>query len=185
MKEKEIQNKLQSILGKNRYEHTLGVAYTAAAMAMNYDEDIDSAYLAGLLHDCAKGYTIERQMELCCKYGIAITDGMAQSPQIIHQSLGSVLANKVYQVEDQRICDAIEVHTTGKPNMTLLDKIIFISDYIEPNRPMIEGLAKARKLAFHNIDQCMVHILKSTIDYLKQSGKSLDSSTVETYNYYK
>lgn len=185
MKIVEIENKLKEYLKPARYRHTLGVAYTAAAMAMAFDEDPDKAYRAGLLHDCAKGFSIEEQRELCEKYGISLEGPMEDSPQLMHSALAPFIAKEKYNEQDAEVLSSIECHTTGKTAMKPLEEIVFIADYIEPNRKMIPGLSKVRKLAFCDLHECTHKILKHTIAYLEQCGQKIDKRTVETCEYYE
>lgn len=181
----EIKKKLSGNLKESRYTHTLGVAYTASAMAMALGADIQKAFRAGLLHDCAKGYAIERQMKLCGQYGIILTREMKESPQLLHSALAPYIARDCYGNEDVEIASAVECHTTGKPGMSLLDKIIFIADYIEPGRKDIPDLSEARRLAFSDINQCLLKIIETTMQYLKSRDQAIDPRTTETYEYYK
>ena len=185
MNTNEIEEKLKKQLKPGRYRHTIGVAYTAASMAMAFEVDMDKAYRAGLLHDCAKGYALEEQSRLCKVYGIMEEELFHDSPQLMHSALAPHIAREFYEEQDPEVLSAIQYHTTGKPAMTDLEKIIFIADYIEPNRKMISGLTKARKLAFTDLDQCTSFILKQTIDYLKSQGNNIGHQTIETYEYYQ
>lgn len=179
--------KLQQELVKKRYTHTLGVSYTAAALAMKYGLDIKKAQVAGLLHDCAKCNSDEKMLEKCKKNKIAMTEIEKRNPYLLHAKLGAYLAKKEYEIEEEDILSAIVYHTTGKPNMSMLEKIIFVSDYIEPNRKEIWGLSEIRKIAFENLDEAVYLILEHTLSYLKtESGKKeIDSMTEKAFEYYK
>lgn len=179
-----VREKLKVILDTPRYEHTLGVAYTAACMGMYWGEDPLTCELAGMLHDCAKNMTAEDLISGCHRVGIALSAEELASPQILHAIYGAVVAREAYGITDKKILSAIRFHTTGKANMTLLEKIIFIADFIEPLRSKAACLDEARKLAFQDIDRCMALILKETLNYLKESGKPVEVHTKEAYNYY-
>lgn len=181
----EIQKKLEKKLKKERYIHTLGVMYTAGALAMCYGEDIHPAMTAGLLHDCGKFASNKEQMELCKQYRIPLTESEIQVPALIHAKLGAYLADHIYGIKDCQILDAILYHTTGKPEMNLLEKIIFLADYIEPGRKMIPGLPEVRKLAFQDIDSAVCLCTELTLQYLEQSNRQIDPMTRRTYEYYK
>ena len=129
-----IQHVLKKELDDNRYQHTLGVMYTAASMAMCYDVDVLKALYAGLLHDCAKCIPNDKKLHLCGKYGFTVSDIERENPSLLHAKLGACLAHEKYGVTDKEIIHAIESHTTGCPAMTMLEKIIYIADYIEPGR---------------------------------------------------
>lgn len=182
---RKIRKKLKDCLSKSRYQHTLGVEFTAAAMAMKYSIDIDRAELAGLLHDCAKCIDDEEKLEECKKYNVKITDVEKRNPFLIHSKLGAVYAHEKYGVDDEEILSAIRCHTTGKPDMTTLEKIIFIADYIEPGRDKAKNLAEIRRISFEDIDEAMYMILRDTLEYLESGEGELDPVTEETYIFYK
>jgi predicted HD superfamily hydrolase involved in NAD metabolism len=181
----EIEDKLKKELTENRYRHTLGVTYTACSLAMVHGADLRQARLGGLLHDCAKCIPNSDKIEICKKKKIDVTEFEMEHPVLLHAKLGAYLARKEYGCEDPAVLDAISWHTTGRPAMTLLEKIIFISDYIEPNRDKQPNLAEIRKLAFTDLDRCMYLILRDTVDYLSENPKSMDHTTLAAYEYYK
>lgn len=180
-----IRRKLMTELDTERYEHTLGVMYTAASMAMRYDEDVEKALLAGLLHDCAKCISGENKIKLCNKYHLSVSEVEKKNPSLLHAKLGAFLAAKKYHIKDKDVINAIASHTTGCPNMTLLDKIIYIADYIEPGRKELPNMAEVRKLAFTDINECLYRILEDSLVYLKSKNISVDPMTEKTYLYYK
>lgn len=182
---KHVSKQLKKELDKNRYQHTLGVMYTASCLAMRYESDMQQAMLAGLLHDCAKCIPGEKQIQLCRKNHIEIREVEEENPFLLHAKLGAFLAETNYGVSDREALHAIEVHTTGEAAMNLLDKIIFVSDYIEPNRDKAPNLKEIRALAFEQIDQAVLKILHDTIYYLNQKRGSVDYKTHDTYEYYK
>lgn len=182
---KEIKKDLAKKLKKERFEHTEGVMYTAAALAMRYDEDIEKALTAGLLHDCGKFCPPKDQIKLCEKKEILLTDSEKEMPALIHAKLGAYLAEHEYGIRDESILNAITYHTTGRPDMTMLEKIIYIADYIEPNRKIIPGLDEVRRLSFTDINQAVCLSAGATTRYLKNGGKSVDPMTIQTYNFYK
>ncbi len=180
-----ISKKLQKKLDKERYEHTLGVMYTAAALAMCHNANVEQAILAGLLHDCAKCIPNDKKIKLCRKYKLELSDVELQNPSLLHAKLGAYIARKKYHVEDCEVLCAIKSHTTGKPAMTLLEKIIYIADYIEPGRPDLPNMAEVRQLAFKNIDECLYRMLNDSLIYLKSKKLPVDKMTEKTYDYYK
>ena len=159
MEVQQIDDKLKTALKPSRYRHTLGVAYTASCMAMVFGVDVHKAYRAGLLHDCAKGFSMEKQRALCKRYNISLEGTLTKSPQLMHQEIAPFLASDEYKEQDSEVLSAIACHTTGKIGMTPLEQIVFIADYMEPNRKMIPGLSKVRKLAFEDLDKCTKTIL--------------------------
>lgn len=180
-----IRKKLKKELDRDRYEHTLGVMYTASALAMCHGTNIEQALLAGLLHDCAKCIPGDKKIKLCQKYHLDVTDVERNNPSLLHAKLGAFLAKKKYHIQDQGILYAIKSHTTGRPAMTLLEKIIYIADYMEPGRAELPNMAEVRKMAFRDIDECLYRILKDSLVYLKSRDLPIDTMTEKTYNYYK
>lgn len=182
-----IKEKLQSALSIDRYIHTLGVAEEAQKLAAVYGdaELVKKAEYAGLLHDCVKDYPDDMKKRFCKEYHVPVDDVMKKQLGLIHPFLGAEVAKREYGVEDEDIIGAIRWHTTGKPEMTVLEKIVFIADYIEPNRKPFDGLEKARKLAYEDLDKAMAYILESTIEYVKERNRALHPYSVEALEYYK
>ena len=180
-----MQKKLKKYVDESRYVHTLGVMYTAAALAMRYDADLEKAQVAGLLHDCAKCIPNDEKLRLCEENDILISSVERENPFLLHAKLGALLAKTEYDVTDPLILHAIKVHTTGEPDMNILDMIIYIADYIEPNRNKAANLDRVRELAFHDLDVCMAEILHDTLVYLKKRGGNIDPTTQMTYEFYK
>lgn len=181
----EMKKKLKKALDKERYEHTKGVMYTAASLAMAHGSSIEDAMTAGLLHDCAKCIPNDEKIALCEKHHIIVSAAEEANPSLLHAKLGALLAEIEYDITNPEILHAIKVHTTGEPDMSLLDKIIFISDYIEPGRDKAPNLDKVRKIAFKDLNACMAQILRDTLIYLKQGHGSIDPTTELTYEFYK
>ncbi len=180
-----FRQRLQEKLPPMRYEHSLGVAYTAMALAMRYEYDLDRAEVAGLLHDCAKYYSDGEIIKKCRKHEIPLSEAEIQAPAVLHAKYGAWLAQHRYGVSDPEILSAIRWHTTGKAEMSLLDKIIYIADYIEPRRDKAPDLPHIRKLAFEDLDLTMYEILDGTLQYLEKKGGSVDPMTNEAYDYFK
>ena len=170
---RKIRRAMEKTQDEMRYEHTLGVAYTAAALAMRYGASVENAQLAGLLHDCAKCLDDDKKIAICEKHNISITEVEKRNPFLLHAKAGSFLA-----------MNAILNHTTGRPGMSLLEKIIFVADYIEPGRKKAPNLAEIREMAFISLDGAVVKILKDTLDYLKSTPGEIDPMTQKTYDYY-
>ena len=180
----DLQKKMKKKLNEYRYEHTLGVMYTSAALAMRHGVDLEQALVAGLLHDCAKCYSDEKKFELCEKYGVVLTAVERQNTALIHAKLGAVLAREKYEVDSEDVCQAIATHTTGAPAMKPLQQIVFIADYIEPHRDRARHLDEIRYTAFQDLDRACEMILTDTLNYLSDSPNTVDPMTQETYEYY-
>lgn len=179
-----IQKELKKELKHDRYEHTMGVMYTAANLAFSQKYPPTKAMMAGLLHDCAKCMSDEERLSICKENDIEVRPIEIQHPHLLHGKVGAYLAKTKYGICDPQILRAIAVHTTGVPEMSLLDKIIYIADYIEPNRYKATNLSAVRELAYKDLDACLLRILKDTIEYLQSDTDSMDPLTLETYAYY-
>lgn len=182
---REIQKTLKKDLDEDRYQHTIGVMYTAAALTMSHkDVDMDHALLAGLLHDCAKCITDEKKLKLCQKYGIELSFYEKEHPFILHAKLGAKIASLKFNIEHPEILTSIQFHTTGKAAMTPLEKVIYIADYIEPGRNKAPNLRYIREIAFSNLDECMYLILKDCLEYLKSARQEIDPMSMSAFEYY-
>lgn len=177
-----INRKLHTMLTPKRFKHTQGVAEEAVKLAKRYGADKKKAYIAGLLHDCAKCIPTEEKLEACKKYGIKPDPILKAQPDLTHSFLGAKIAEKDYGIKDNDILNSIAYHTTGRADMSLLEKIIYIADYIEPNRAYFEGLDYIRKLAYEDIDKTITAILKKTISYNK--NKVIHPLSLEALDYY-
>ena len=180
-----IKTELTKHLDEPRMEHTLGVMYTAASLAMRYDYDIEKAMIAGLLHDCAKCIPGQEKINLCIKHGLSISEIEYKNPGLLHAKLGAAFAKSIYHINNDEILNAIASHTTGRPDMTLLDKIIYISDYMEPGRRNLPNMKDIRRMAFENIDNCLYKLLFDSLVYLKTMNMPIDPMTEQTFHYYK
>lgn len=180
-----IRKQLAKTLDSKRYEHTQGVAYTSAALAMRYGEDVKKAELAGLLHDCAKCMDNEKKIHICKKNDISISDAEYRNPFLLHAKVGGYLTKTKYKIDDEDIINAVLYHTTGRPGMSLLEKIVYIADYIEPGREHISNLDEVRNLCFRDLDEALLRILEDCLIHLKESKKEIDPMTQMTYEFYK
>ena len=147
MEREEMLQFLKKKLPSKRYIHSIGVEYTAACMAFVYGEDVERCRLAGLLHDNAKYMNDSEKLKKAEKYGLPINDCERRNPDLLHGKLGAYYAERRFGIVDPEILSAITYHTTGRPDMTLLEKIVFVADFIEPNRKMIKELPEIRKEA--------------------------------------
>lgn len=180
-----LQNKMKKALEEKRFEHTLGVAYTATNLAFVYDYDDKKAFVAGLLHDCAKCLSHEKRLLVCEKNRLEITTVEEENPVLLHAKVGAFFAKEKYGIYDLDILDAIRYHTTGRPDMGLLEKIIYVADYIEPHRKKLPRLSEIRKIAFEDLDRAIYMILENSLKYLEKGGSKIDPKTEETYVFYK
>ncbi|WP_405376504.1 nicotinate (nicotinamide) nucleotide adenylyltransferase [Pseudobutyrivibrio sp.] len=179
-----LSQEMNKELKSSRYVHTLGVATTAYSLALKWNYPAYTAMVAGILHDCAKCISDEKRISVCEKNNIPIRDIEYKYPHLLHGKVGAFYCKNKYDVFDDQIAHAIEVHTTGCPGMNLLDKIIFVADYIEPGRDKQPRLDILRSVAYEDLDKCVFMILEDTVNYLNENPEMVDSTTIDTYNYY-
>ncbi len=165
MTREEMKIKLKDSITKKRFIHSLNVMELAAELAAAHGIDKEKAAIAGLLHDCAKNIEADESLRLCEEFQIDIIDVERLQPKLLHGKVGAVLATKEYGVDDEEILDAIRHHTLGRENMTTMDKIVFIADYVEPGRNF-EGIEELRELAFTDLDKTMVISLDNIIKHI-------------------
>ncbi|GLC83007.1 bis(5'-nucleosyl)-tetraphosphatase (symmetrical) YqeK [Lacrimispora brassicae] len=181
----ELRNNLKGRLTPSRFEHTVSVSFICTALAMRYGCDLNKAELAGLLHDCAKPYGDDEIIRKCRKQNLPLTDDELKAPVVLHAKYGAWLTEHKYGINDGEIINAIRWHTTGRPEMSTLEKIVFTADYIEPRRDRAANLALVRSVAFVDLDESVYQILKETLEYLEGKGNFVDSMSKQAYAYYK
>nr|WP_284700632.1 bis(5'-nucleosyl)-tetraphosphatase (symmetrical) YqeK [Thermoanaerobacterium sp. R66] len=174
-------DKLKKLLSDERFNHSLGVMETSEKLAVRYGIDVEKAKIAGLLHDCAKNLREDELVALANKYGIQIDDVLEKSPTLLHGPVGGYMIEDYFGIHDDEIKRAIMLHTTGDRDMTLLDKIIFLADYIEPNRNF-DGVENLREMAYKNLDEAVIMALDETIKYVIEKGQLLYQKTVIARN---
>lgn len=182
----EIIEDLKKTQDEARFLHTMGVAQTAKRMAESLGENPNKAYLAGLLHDCAKCVSDEDKIKICKENNIEISYSEKCNPFLLHAKVGAYFTQHKYHITDSDIINAVRYHTTGRKNMSLLEKIIFTADYIEPGRKKQPNLKILRQMAYKDIDKTVLLILRDTLNYLLEQGQeNIDEYTKEAYIYYK
>ena len=180
-----FRKQLESRLDPMRYEHSLSVSFTCAALAMRYGYDINKAEVAGLLHDCAKRFSDTVLIAKCKKHDILLTEDELRAPAVIHAKYGAWMAEHKFGIQDEEILSAIRCHTTGKPAMGTLDKILYVADYIEPRRDKAGNLPEMRYLAFQDLDRTVYALLTSALAYLGKKGGNVDRMTRQAFEYYE
>lgn len=170
-------------LKASRIRHTLGVEQTAVSMARQYHEDPQAASLAGLLHDNAKNLDISLQLSIARRAYPDMEFSMEYS-SVLHAFAGASEARNHYPQLSSDIINAICYHTTGRPEMSRLEKIIYCADYIEPNRPDFPGLKESRALVFQDLDRGLYQIMCQTTDYVVKRGKQMHPLTLQALSYY-
>lgn len=173
MNREEIIGQLRASLDGERMEHTLGVEQTAGRLAERFGVDPERARLAGLLHDCAKGMEAGRMRGLIAQRGLEVDDMERRTTSLLHAPAGAALAFLKYGVRDEGILSAIRWHTTGRPDMTALEGLIYLSDVIEPTRPGYPGLDRVRAAAEQDLRRAMLLAVEDTVEYVRGRGRQL------------
>ena len=180
---------LRKKLDAARYEHSLGVAYTACSLFFAHGrgstEELSRAYTAGLLHDCAKCLDAEKRDKYVKKYGVELSEMELQHPFLIHAKLGAVLAKEKYGVTDEEIISSIRWHTTGCSDMSFMEAVIFAADFIEPNRKQLVCYDEIRPLIYKDLNKAVYLILSHTLEHLESKGQPIEEHTKEAFEYYK
>lgn len=178
-----LREKSEPYLDKKRVPHVRGCAAEAARLARRWGADADLAQEAGILHDITKKFTRDEQLLFCEKYGI-ITDAVErENPKLLHAKTGAALSRDLFGVSDE-VYGAIFWHTTGRPNMRLLEKILYMADYIEPNR-QFEGVDALRALAYADLDKAMVLGLKMSLEDISSHGTQPHQNSIEALSWYQ
>lgn len=173
--------KLKKTLTKNRYEHTLNVVKIAEDLAQRYHADVDKASLAALLHDCAKNFSDAQLIEYAEDHGMKIDPVTRMEPQLLHGPVGVLVAKNIYGVTDKQVLNAIQNHTTGRKNMSKLEKIIYLADFIEPGRTY-PGVDELRIAAFEDLDKAVILALTNTIRHVALINGLIHKRTIDARN---
>ena len=177
-----IKKELKQILLEKRYIHSIGVMEMAMELAQIYNIDIETAQIAGLLHDNAKEMTDDEMLQYVKENNIQISETEKNSVKLLHGKIGADIAKKKYDVSEE-IAKAIEYHTTTNPNMDTLAKIIYVSDKIELNRKTEKyDIEAERKLSKEDLDKAMLLIINDVTKYLIEQGKLIAIESIETRN---
>lgn len=179
---KDINEFLVKNLSVKRVNHVLGVAKTARELAFLNNEDENKAELAAMLHDIAKEMPIDEQLKILSDNNFKITDIDEASPQVLHGFVGEFIARDKFGIDDEAILKAVAYHTTGKADMTTLEKIIYIADYIEPTRDY-PGVDTLRKVTYKDLDEGILMGLNNTIKLLLDKDAVIHPLTIEARNY--
>lgn len=171
-------------IDQKRFLHSLNTAKAAAALARKYGADENKAYIAGLLHDVAKGLPASSLESIAAKNGVEVDEYERSNPELIHGKIGAAIISSELGIKDEDILNAIKWHTTGHKNMSLLEKIIYLADIIEPGRnfPETEAL---RALAYKDIDEAMIRGLGHVMNFVKEKGLTLHPNSALAYEYIK
>ena len=172
-----------SYLKHKRIPHVLGTEQEAIRLAERYGADVEKARVAALLHDCTKKLDMPTQLALCGQYGIALDELEQKALKLLHSKTGAAIARDVFGVDDE-VYSAIWYHTTGHANMTKLEKIIYLADYIEPSRDF-PGVDTLRKVCYEDLDKGLLLGLEMTIEEMTAMGNPVHRATVEARDWLK
>jgi len=178
----EIYDYVKVVLSKGRFIHTLGVVSVAKKLAIINGFSEEKAEKAALCHDIAKNLTRDEMKDLILKNNVILSEDEKNSFQLWHGILGPYVAKMALDIEDEEILSSIRWHTTGRVNMTKLEKIIYIADMIEPSRTF-EGVEEIREVTLNNLDEGVLLGLTQTINFLLLKGDTIDLNTVKARNY--
>lgn len=170
-----------SYLKPKRMPHVLGTEQEAVRLAEKYGADVTKARIAALLHDCTKKLDMDEQLALCRQYAIPLDELEQKALKLLHSKTGAAIARDVFAVDDE-IYNAILYHTTGKPDMTLLEKIIYLADYIEPTRDF-PGVETLRRTVYEDLDRGLLLGLTMTIDEMEEMGNPVHHMTRDARDY--
>ena len=170
-----------SMIRAKRIPHVRGCEQEAVKLAVRWGENEDDARAAAILHDCTKYLDLEEQLSLCEKYGIILDDLEKVAVKLLHSKTGSAIARYEYGMPD-RVCEAICWHTTGKADMTKLEKILYIADYMEPTRDF-DGVEKLRALVYEDLDAAVRLGLEMSVEELTERGVPVHPNTAEALRF--
>ena len=179
----ELETEVIALMNPNRVAHVLGCRDTAVELARVYGENEVDAARAGLLHDITKAIDGPLQLTLCDEYGIVLDTFSRSFPKTLHALTGSLVAQRIFG-ENENVVSAICHHTTGRANMTLLEKIIYIADYVEPNRDF-PGVEEMRAMAYTDLDKAVLMGLESAVAHVRRQGQGLAPATLEALEFLK
>ncbi|WP_100488655.1 bis(5'-nucleosyl)-tetraphosphatase (symmetrical) YqeK [Sporolactobacillus pectinivorans] len=181
MKIEEAERAIKDLLPEKRYRHSLGVSETAVKLAEKYGADVEKARLAGMLHDIAKYFSDEELKAVILRRSDISDDFLNYSDKLWHAPVGAAYVQEHMGIDDREILDAMTYHTTGRNEMSLLEKIIFLADYIEPGRDF-PGVDVVRETAAVSLDDAVLQELQKTIIHLLEKRQSVYPKTFEAYN---
>ena len=177
-----LREKAYALLDPGRIAHVVGCESEAVMLAKTWGEDPDNAAEAGILHDITKKFRGEEQLQLCRKYGIVYDEAEEKNTVILHARTGAAMAKELFNVSDE-IASAIRWHTTGKPDMTVLEKILYLADFIEPTRNF-PGLDALRALAYKDLNAAMALALSMSMGDIRRRGGEIYKDTLDAYHWY-
>ncbi|NLY30572.1 MAG: HD domain-containing protein [Firmicutes bacterium] len=177
-----VKERLRELISEERYLHSLGVADTAADLAERWGESVEKARIAGLVHDCGKSSSRNILLKRVLEFGIVMDEIEETEPQLLHGHVSAELALREFGIDDEEVLSSIRYHTTGRVSMSLLEKIIYLADYIEPGRDF-PGVDELRELAGQDLDMAVLRAMDLTLIHVIQRGLLIHPRTVAARNW--
>ncbi len=178
----QMKEQIKNTLSPKRYTHTIGVVETAVKLSQIYGGDRVVVETSALLHDIAKEVDNSSMLNLCQKYNIIPDEIERHAPGLLHGKIGASIAEEAYGIENSIVLDAIRFHTTGRKEMSLVEKIVFIADMIEPGREF-RGVDSLRETAFNNLNKSILEGLNTTIRFVLERNGVIHPLSIEARNY--
>ena len=180
MKKDSIISYIEKNLSEKRKIHTYAVRDTAVRLAEHYGADLEKTELAALCHDMYRGMK-DKVLNMYVRE-LGLPERYMDNPNLAHGKIAAIMIQREYNITDEDIINAVSFHTTGRADMSMLEKIIYLADTIEPNREY-PGVDEVRKLAFEDLDKALLKSMQNTIDYIEQRGFYLDMETIEARDF--
>ncbi|MFZ5352932.1 MAG: bis(5'-nucleosyl)-tetraphosphatase (symmetrical) YqeK [Bacillota bacterium] len=176
-----IKKYLRQELSRKRYKHSINVSKMAVELAARYGCDLHKAEIAGLVHDCTREMSEDIQLQYLKKMNCAADNVVINVKELMHAYSAVYVCSELFQVDDAEILAAVKYHTTGKADMSLLEKVIFLADFIEPERSF-KGVDELRELAFRDLDLAVLKALNISIEYVISKNRMLHPYTILARN---
>lgn len=180
---KDVEYKLKEMLPERRLKHSMNVSQCAVKLSEIYGYDMEKAKLAGLIHDCAKYFNDDQVEDSIKKFNIELDSLEENNISLSHSVIGSYVIQEIFNIKDEDIINAVRYHTTGRENMTILEKIIYMADLIEEGRkfPLVD---KLRELAYNgSLDEALLLSFNNTIKFVMDNNQLIHPRTVSARNY--
>lgn len=181
MKSMDYEEVIKPLLSEKRYYHSVCVSKSATDLAKRYGADAEKAAVAGILHDIMKDVAPDEQLKMMTRYDIVLSDVERNAQKLWHAMLGAAYLENKLGITDREILDAVRYHTTGRANMTVLDKVLFIADFISPDRDY-DGVENMRNAAEISLEQAIVEGMTFSMIDLARRYKAIHPDTVAAYN---
>lgn len=179
---KDIDKRLRNLMKPDRYAHAKRVSDVAESLAVQHGADPDKAKLAGIIHDCARDFSSSALLQKARKFDILVDTVEQLVPVLLHGPVGAVIAELEFGISDPEVLSAVRFHTTGKENMSILEKIIYLADYIEPGRAF-SGVEDVRHLAYINLDKGLLKAFDASIAHMVHTGGFIHILTIQSRNW--